>query len=125
MRFKSVLAELARPDAQRADWLAWASNQLSHAFIGAALAGAAIVTGFGGWPGAALAALFYAAAKEVPDFARAPGWAAARDATQDALFVAGGALLVAAVSIKSLAVFALALAGVAGGLIAGVWQRVR
>jgi len=35
MHFKSVLAELARPDAQRADWLAWASDQLSHAFIGA------------------------------------------------------------------------------------------
>lgn len=125
MRFKSVLAELARPDAQRADWLAWSANQLSHSFIGAALAGAAIVSGIEPWLGAALAAGFYAAVKEVPDFARAPGWAAARDAFQDSLFVAGGAVMLAAVSISAPVLFGLALVGIIGGLIAGVWQRVR
>lgn len=123
--WRAVLQELARPDAQRGDWMAWSSNQLSHAFIGAVLAGGAIVLGYGAWPGAAALALAYAIFKEAPDFLRNPGWAAARDSVQDALFVAGGALLVAAVAGEHDRLFAMALVAVLVGLGWGVLERIK
>lgn len=123
--WRVILQELARPDAQRGDWVAWSSNQLSHAFIGAVLAGGAIVLGYGAWPGAAALALAYAGLKELPDFLKAPGWAAARDSVQDALFVAGGALLASSLHLQDGWFFALALAAVLGGLAWGVVERIK
>jgi hypothetical protein len=80
-KLRLVLAELARPGAQRHDWFGWAAGQTAHAMIGVVLAGALL---FILPPNAAffVAALGYAALKEVPDFARAPSWATARDCTR-------------------------------------------
>jgi len=84
-----------------------------------------IVAGLGAWPWTAAAALAYALFKEVPDFLRKPGWAAARDSVQDALFVAGGALLVAAVAGGHQNLFAAALGAVLIGLGWGVLERIK
>jgi hypothetical protein len=123
--FRRIAVELLRPDAQNGDWLAWASNQLSHAFIGSILTSTALLFNHGVWISVISATLFYALIKEFPDFLRDPRWATARDSTQDSLFVFGGALLIAAVSLVQIWIFTFALVAVLTGLGLGIWQRVK
>jgi hypothetical protein len=122
-KLRVIWAELARPSAQRGDWFGWAAAQMAHAMIGAVLAGALLFLLPAGWA-FAVVALGYAAVKELPDFLRAPGWAAARDATQDAAFVAAGAALAVAIHGADALLFGLVLAPSAAGLGAGVVQRI-
>jgi hypothetical protein len=122
-KLRVILDELARPSAQKADWFGWAAAQLAHAMIGVALAGALAFLLPGLWA-FTIAALGYAAVKELPDFLRAPGWAAARDATQDAAFVAAGAALAVAIHGADALLFGLVLAASAAGLGVGVLQRI-
>ena len=122
-KLRMILDELARPSAQKADWFAWGAAQMAHAMIGVLLAGALAFLLPGAWA-FALAALGYAVVKEVPDFRRAPGWAAARDCAQDAGFVAAGAALAVTISGGDAALFGLVLAAAVAGLALGVWQRV-
>ena len=122
-KLRMILDELARPSAQKADWFAWGAAQMAHAMIGAVLAGALAFLLPGAWA-FAVAAVGYAVAKEVPDFRRAPGWAAARDCAQDAAFVAAGAALAVAISGGDAALFGLVLAAAVAGLAVGVWQRI-
>ena len=122
-KLRVILDELARPSAQKADWFAWAAAQLAHAMIGVALAGALAFLLPGLWA-FAIAALGYAVAKEVPDYQRAPGWAAARDGVQDAAFVAAGAALAVAIHGADGLLFGLVLGAAAAGLAAGVWVRL-
>ena len=122
-KLRVILDELARPSAQKADWFAWGAAQMAHGMIGVLLAGALAFLLPGAWA-FALAALGYAVVKEVPDFRRAPGWAAARDCAQDAAFVAAGAALAVAISGGDAALFGLALAAAVAGLAVGVWQRI-
>jgi hypothetical protein len=120
---RAVLASLAQPDDQGRDWYAWGASQLAHAAIGVALAGIGIMAGLPAYTAAALAALGYGLAKEVPDFFRAPGWRTARDCLRDALFVAGGTFVAAALAAGSPVEFGAALAAVITGLSLGVYQR--
>lgn len=122
-KLRLILDELARPSAQKADWFAWGAAQMAHAMIGAVLAGALAFLLPSAWA-FAIAAVGYAVAKEVPDFRRAPGWAAARDCAQDAAFVAAGAALAVTISGGDAALFGLVLAASVAGLAVGVWQRV-
>ena len=122
-KLRVILDELARPSAQKADWFAWGAAQMAHAMIGAVLAGALAFLLPGVWA-FAIAAVGYAVAKEVPDYLRAPGWAAARDCAQDAAFVAAGAALAVAISGGDAALFGLVLAAAVAGLAVGVWQRI-
>lgn len=122
-KLRVILDELARPSAQKADWFAWAAAQMAHAMIGAVLAGALAFLLPGAWA-FAIAAVGYAVAKEVPDYLRAPGWAAARDCAQDAAFVAAGAALAVAIRGGDAALFGLVLAAAVAGLAVGVWQRI-
>ena len=73
----------------------------------------------------ALAALGYAAAKEVPDFLQSRTWANARDCAQDALFVTAGAALAVAISGAHDRLFFVALAAAAIGLWLGVSARLK
>jgi hypothetical protein len=122
-KLRLVLAELARPSAQRDDWFGWAAGQMAHALIGAVLAGGLlfILPPIGAFM---VAALGYAALKEVPDFASAPSWANARDCTQDALFVAAGAALAVALVGGHDMLFAVTLGAAVAGLALGVWARL-
>jgi hypothetical protein len=119
-----ILAELATPGAQRDSWFAWATGQMAHALIGAVLAGGLLFVLSPVWA-FALAALGYALGKEVPDFFRAPGWAAARDCTQDALFVTAGAALVVAIAGAHEQLFLVALISAGVGLWLGVVARLK
>lgn len=122
-KLRAIWAELSVPSAQRDSWFGWASAQLAHAMIGAALAGGLV---FILPPAAALFLVVagYAALKEVLDFCRAPSWAAARDCAQDALFVAAGAALAVAIAAGQVWLFALALIAAAIGLWLGVAARL-
>lgn len=122
-KLRLVLAELAKPGAMRDDWFAWAAGQTAHVAIGAVLAGALLfflppLWAFG------VAALGYALAKEVPDYRRAPGWAGARDCTQDALFVTAGAALAVAIGGAHDRLFFVAVGAALVGLALGIWARV-
>jgi len=123
-KLRVILDELARPSAQKADWFAWAAAQLAHAMIGVALAGALAFLLPAGWA-FAVAALGYAAVKELPDYLRAPGWAAARDGVQDALFVAAGAALAVAISGAMPLLFLVAFCAALTGLGLGVAARLK
>ena len=125
-KLRLIWAELARPSAQRGDWFGWAAAQMAHAMIGAVLCGALLFLLPAGWA-FAVVAIGYAAVKELPDFLRAPGWAAARDATQDAAFVVAGAVLAVAISgampLLFLVAFGAALAGLGLGIAARLKQQ--
>lgn len=122
-KLRLVLDELGKPSAQKADWFAWAAAQMAHGMIGVLLAGALAFVLPGAWA-FAIAAVGYAATKEVADFRRAPGWAAARDGAQDAAFVAAGAALAVTISGGQAALFALVLLAAVVGLALGVWSRL-
>ena len=122
-KLRLVLAELGRPGAQRDNWFAWAAGQMAHALIGAVLAGALLFLVPPMWA-FAVAALGYAALKEVPDYFRAPGWAGARDCTQDALFVTAGAALAVALHGAHDRLFLVAVGAAVIGLGLGVWARI-
>lgn len=122
-KLRLVLAELARPGAQRDDWFGWAAGQMAHALIGAVLAGGLSFIVPHIWA-FAIAALGYAAAKEVPDFLRAPGWAGARDSIQDSLFVASGAALAVAIGGGHERLFIVAALAAVIGLGLGISARL-
>lgn len=123
-RLRLVLAELAMPGAQRDNWFAWAAAQMAHGMIGVVLAGGLM---FILPPIAAFiaAALGYAVLKELPDYQRAPGWAGARDSTQDALFVTAGAALAVAIAGGHDRLFAVTVVAAVVGLGFGVWARIK
>lgn len=77
-----VIGELSKPDDQGDDWYGWASNQLSHAFIGLVLA-----VHFG-----LLASVAVACVKEIADIIRKPTNVV--DSITDVAFWSLGALLV-------------------------------
>lgn len=120
-----IAKELGRGDAQRDDWYSWSANQLSHALIGTVLAGTTMLFGAPPWTAAGLTALIYALFKELPDWIRAPGWAAARDSVQDALFVSGGSILAVGLSEKAITIYAVALIAMLAGLATGAFQRAK
>lgn len=122
-KLRLVLDELAEPSAQKADWFAWAAAQMAHAMIGVVLAATLAFLLAPAWA-FAIAAVGYAATKEVADFRRAPGWAAARDGAQDAAFVAAGAALAVTISGGQAALFGLVLLAAVVGLALGVWARL-
>ena len=122
-KLRLVLAELARPGAQRDDWFVWAAGQMAHAMIGAVVAGGLLFVVPPIWALLA-AAQGYAAAKEVPDYLRAPGWAGARDSVQDSLFVAAGAALAVAIGGGHERLFLVAVLAAVIGLGLGVWARL-
>jgi hypothetical protein len=119
-----ILAELNTPSAQRDSWFAWGAGQMAHAMIGAVLAGGLlfILPPVAAWY---LTTVGYAAIKEVPDFARDPSWATARDCTQDALFVTAGAALAVAIAGAHERLFLVALIAAAIGLWLGVSARLK
>lgn len=122
---RAILDALATPDDQGRDWYGWTSTQMAHGLIGATLTGALVLASMGAWWAAALAAVGYAGAKEAPDVLRVPTWRTARDSLHDSLFVAGGAVVLAATVAGAPWVFGAAVALVVIGLALGVAVRIR
>lgn len=66
-RITQVFKDLMTPDDQSGDWYSWATNQLSHAFLGAVVS-----VMVGAWGLAVV--LFIAVAKEVFDIIKGAKW---------------------------------------------------
>jgi len=122
--FRTILAELNTPSAQRDSWFTWAAGQMAHALIGAIIAGGLLFF-LPPWCAFATATIGYALGKELPDFYRAPSWANARDCVQDALFVTAGAALVVAVAGGHDRLFIVAVLASGVGLWLGVTARLK
>jgi hypothetical protein len=122
--FRTILAELNTPSAQRDQWFLWCAAQMAHSMIGAVMAGA-LMFFIPAWCAFATAALGYALAKELPDFYRAPSWATARDCVQDTLFVTAGAALAVAIEGGHVTLFIVAIIAAAIGLIWGTLIRLQ
>lgn len=119
---RAILAELARPDDQGRNWYAWLTAQAGHALVGVMAAGAAVMAGAPPLLVWLFVSVGYGVGKELPDYALDPGWRSLRDSIRDALFVAGGAGMAAALVAGS-AWFWPAQAAVAAGLAIGAYQR--
>lgn len=122
--FRSILAELNTPGAQRDQWFLWCAGQMAHAMSGAVVAGGLLFVLSPGWA-FVTAALGYAVGKEVPDFRRAPSWGTARDCVQDTLFVTAGAALMVAVAGGHERLFLVAVLAAGIGLAWGAVIRLK
>ena len=122
--FRTILAELNTPSAQRDQWFLWCAAQMAHALIGAVIAGA-LMFFIPPWCAFGTTALGYALLKELPDFYRAPSWANARDCVQDTLFVTAGAALAVAIEGGHMTLFLAAVFAAAIGLVWGTLIRLQ
>ena len=122
--FRTILAELNTPSAQRDQWFLWCAAQMAHALIGAVIAGGLLFV-LPPWCAFATATIGCALGKELPDYFRAPSWATARDCVQDALFVTAGAALVVAVVGGHERLFIVTIIAAAIGLIWGTLIRLQ
>jgi hypothetical protein len=122
--FRTILAELNTPSAQRDQWFLWCAAQMAHALIGAVIAGA-LMFFIPAWWAFATAALGYALLKELPDFLQNRTWANARDCTQDALFVTSGAALAVAIEGRHVTLFLAAVLASVIGLAWGATVRLK
>lgn len=120
-----ILDGIRTPDAFGRDWWAWGAGQMAHALIGLVLAAVLFAWLGHAWVAAGLGAAIYAVGKEVPDALRQRSQRGWRDAAHDALFVAAGAVLAAALLLQDWRVFAAAAGAGAIGLAIGVIQRAR
>jgi len=120
-----ILDGIRTPDAHGRDWWAWGAGQMAHALIGLLLAALLFAWLGDAWIAAGLGAAIYAVGKEVPDGLRECSQRGWRDAAHDALFVAAGAVLAAALLLQDWRAFAVAFVAGGTGLIIGVMQRAR
>ena len=112
-RITKVFKDLMTPDDQSQSWYAWATNQMSHAFLGALIA-----TFAGGYW--LIAVLGFAIAKEASDLYKVFNSRAIVDSITDILFWVGGAGVVAGGDYRywfAVGLFCL--------LVAGVYCRVK
>jgi hypothetical protein len=122
--FRTILAELNTPSAQRDQWFLWCAAQMAHALIGVIMAGA-LMFFIPAWCAFGTTALGYALAKEIPDFLRERSWANARDCVQDTLFVTAGAALAVAIEGGHVTLFIVAIIAAAIGLAWGTLIRLQ
>jgi ABC-type phosphate transport system permease subunit len=122
--FRTILAELNTPSAQRDQWFLWCAAQMAHALIGVVMAGA-LMFFIPAWCAFGTTALGYALAKEIPDFLRERSWANARDCVQDTLFVTAGAALAVAIEGGHVTLFLAAVFAAAIGLVWGTLIRLK
>jgi hypothetical protein len=122
--FRTILAELNTPSAQRDQWFLWCAAQMAHALIGAVIAGA-LMFFIPAWCAFGTTALGYALLKELPDFLRERSWANARDCVQDTLFVAAGAALAVALKGGHVTLFLAAVLASVIGLAWGATVRLK
>jgi hypothetical protein len=113
-----ILVTLDTPDNQGRDWYGWASNQLSHVFIGAFIGLYFYNFGIGG---ATVLSVIMAVLKKISDLARVPTWNTVKDAWHDITFWVIGTLFIT--NIGDVRVFAYLSIGGTALLLAGVLER--
>jgi hypothetical protein len=116
----ALLNELERPDDQGMNWYAWATNQMSHALLGVALA--AVILTFSTDAAAMTAVFVFAFGKELLDIMRGGRF---KDSVQDLSFQLMGGLLAACLFTNTREGVWLAVAFLSLWIIAGIIPRAR
>lgn len=118
-----IVDELGVPDNQGRDWYAWATNQMSHSFLGVLFFQTFFMAGLPLWCAAASTALI-AAAKEAHDIYSVPTWATALDSVQDFSFEIIGVILCVAMKKADGWLFLFAFCALFAVLFSGIIPRV-
>lgn len=120
----TIIGFIELQDDQGDNWYAWASNQLSHAFLGVLFSGGVLVSG-GAWYYALLLLAVLGITKKQSDWARAEiTWPVVRDTIQDLLFFMIGGIFSLSISINSLILFAVASSVTWTLLVLGIVGRI-
>jgi hypothetical protein len=120
----TIIGYLEQQDDQGNDWYGWASNQLSHAFLGVFFSGLVVVLG-GAWYYAIALLVVLGLVKKLADWSKQIlTWKIVRDTIQDLLFFISGGTFSLSILYGSIAVFVCATASVSTLLISGIVARI-
>jgi hypothetical protein len=120
----TIVKFLKAQDDQGNDWYGWASNQLSHAFLGVFFSGLALVLG-ASWCYAIALLVVLGLAKKLADWSKQIlTWKIVRDTIQDLLFFISGGTFSLSILYGSIAVFVCATVSVSTLLVSGIVARI-
>jgi hypothetical protein len=120
----TIVEFLELQDDQGADWYGWASNQLSHAFLGAFFSGLVLVLG-GAWYYAIALLVVLGVAKKLADWSeQILTWKVVRDTVQDLLFFINGGVFSLSILYGSIALLLAVTAAISTLLVSGIVARI-
>lgn len=121
---QTIVSFLSLQDDQGYNWYAWASNQLSHAFLGAFFSGLVLVLG-GAWYYALLLLAILGVAKKQSDWSREEIiWPLVRDTIQDLLFFMIGGIFSLSILYGNILLFVCATISASSLLVSGIVARI-
>lgn len=120
----TIVNFLKLQDDQGTDWYGWASNQLSHAFLGAFFSGLVLVLG-GAWYYAIALLVVLGAAKKLADWSKQTlTWKVVRDTVQDLLFFIVGGFFSLSILYSSIALLLAVTVVISALLVSGIVARI-
>lgn len=120
----TIVSFLEAQDDQGNDWYGWASNQLSHAFLGVFFSGLALVLGASWYYAIGLLAVL-GLYKKGSDWAKQViSWKIVRDTIQDLLFFINGGVFSLSILYGSIVLFVYATISVSSLLVSGIVARI-
>jgi hypothetical protein len=120
----TIVKFLKVQDDQGNDWYGWASNQLSHAFLGVFFSGLALVLD-ASWHYAIALLVVLGLGKKLADWSKQIlTWKIVRDTIQDLLFFINGGAFSLSILYGSIAVFVCATVSVSTLLVSGIVARI-
>jgi hypothetical protein len=120
----TIVKFLKAQDDQGNDWYGWASNQLSHAFLGVFFSGLVVVLG-GAWYYAIAFLVVLGLAKKLADWSKQIlTWKIVRDTIQDLLFFISGGTFSLSILYGSIILFVCATVSVSTLLVSGIVARI-
>ncbi|MCA6392164.1 MAG: hypothetical protein IM607_12320 [Cytophagales bacterium] len=121
---ETIVSFLELQDDQGNDWYGWASNQLSHAFLGVFFSGLVLVLG-GAWYYAIGLLVVLGVAKKLADWSKQIlTWKVVRDTIQDLLFFINGGVFSLSILYGSIVLFVYATISVSSLLVSGIVARI-
>lgn len=121
---QTIVSFLELQDDQGNDWYGWASNQLSHAFLGAFFSGLVLVLG-GAWYYALLLLAVLGVAKKLADWSKQTlNWKVVRDTVQDLLFFIVGGFFSLSILYSSIALLLAVTVVISALLVSGIVARI-
>jgi len=121
---ETIVSFLELQDDQGNNWYGWASNQLSHAFLGVFFSGLVLVLG-GAWYYAIGLLVVLGVAKKLADWSKQIlTWKVVRDTIQDLLFFINGGVFSLSILYGSIVLFVYATISVSSLLVSGIVARI-
>lgn len=121
---QTIVSFLELQDDQGNDWYGWASNQLSHAFLGAFFSGLVLVLG-GAWYYAIALLAVLGVSKKLADWSKQIiTWKVVRDTVQDLLFFIVGGFFSLSILYSSIALLLAVTVVISALLVSGIVARI-